>query len=54
MPTPRVVTVKENVHVIVAKYHDLSINKQLIIDADNEKPRDKNVSAVQVLSLIHI
>ena len=48
MPIRKVINVKEEVHVIVAEYHDLSINKQLIIDADNEKPRDKNVSAVQV------
>ena len=36
--------VKEDVRIITAKFPDLSINKQLIIDADNEKPRDKNVS----------
>mgnify|MGYP001390527874 FL=1 len=39
---------KEDINVITAVYPDLSINKQLIIDADNEKPRDMNVSAVQV------
>ncbi len=40
--------IKEEVRVITDVYPDLSINKQLIIDADNEKPRDMNVSAVQV------
>lgn len=39
---------QEEVTVVVAKYDDLSINEQLIKDFYNEKPRDKNVSAVQV------
>lgn len=38
----------EEIIVLIDKYPDLSINEQLIKDFYNEKPRDKNVSAVQV------